>query len=76
MVAGRGRVSMVVHSTLLAMGVSPGGFTRPSPGMLPQASDVDQVIKTDRDERRMRMFYPAYLFVGTVGYMAYVAVTR
>lgn len=68
-VAGLARVKDRRDATLLAMGVSPGGITRPQPSLLPKASDVEQVITTEEDAKRMRLFLPGYLLAGVAGQM-------
>lgn len=66
-VAGTERVRMLTHSTVFAMGVTPGGFSRPNPDMLPQAEDTARIVKTDKDARLMRTHLPPYLCAGAAG---------
>lgn len=65
-VAGVDRVAHLTTSTAFAMGVTPGGFTRPNPQYLPQADDTAQIVQTEQDARRMRLLLPPYLLAGLV----------
>lgn len=65
-VAGVDRVRLNAASTTMAMGLTPGGFARPNPDLLPQAADTEQIVTTERDARRMRLFLAPYLLVGVL----------
>jgi hypothetical protein len=66
-VAGVSRVLHLTGATALAMGVTPGGFVRPNPDLLPQPEDTALIVKDERDAARMRLVLPPYLLLGVAG---------
>lgn len=65
-VAGAARVHLMAHSTVFALGVTPGGLSRPNPDLLPQAGDTAKIVKTEQHARLMRTHLPPYLCCGAV----------